>query len=179
MQRITSLLNLRIASLSSRGALNIILLASWALLTSINSGPPLRAQGGPADITADEVNIVARQLWCPLCGGALRLDSCELKACDQMKEVIAIKLEEGEDAQAIKAYFLEQYGPQVLGEPPRQGFNWLAWILPVVAVAGGGIFLWSRLQRMSRPLRQTPGKAPGVEVDEHERRLDEELAHYD
>ena len=159
--------------------LRIIFLASWILLAFIRSGSPLLAQSETTDITADEVNTVARQLWCPLCGGRLRLDSCELKACGQMKEVIAIKLAEGEDAQSIRTYFLEQYGPQVLGEPPREGFNWLAWLLPVVAVAGGGIFLWLRLQQMSRPLRATPARVAGAETDEHERRLDEELARYD
>ena len=96
-----------------------------------------------------------------------------------MREVIAIKLAEGEDAESIRAYFLEQYGPQILGEPPRQGFSWLAWILPLVAVAGGGIFLWLRLQQMTRPLRPKPAKVAGPEIDERERRLDEELARYD
>jgi cytochrome c-type biogenesis protein CcmH len=157
----------------------IILLASWTLLTFVHYSPPLLAQEETPDISADEVNTVARHLWCPLCGGRLRLDSCEMKACAQMKEVIAIKLAEGEDAQSIRSYFLDQYGPQVLGEPPRQGFNWLAWILPVAAVVGGGVFLWLRLQQMSRPLRPTPAGVAGTEIDEHERRLDEELARYD
>ena len=175
--------------------LRVILLASWILLIFTRSGPPLLAQSETGDITADEVNTVARQLWCPLCGGRLRLDSCELKACGQMKEVIAIKLAEGEDARSIRAYFLEQYGPQVLGEPPRQGFNWLAWILPAAAVAGGGVFLWLRLQQMSRRPRPAPARVSGAKIDESglrrpqeegalpkagaERRLDEELARYD
>lgn len=72
---------------------------------------------------------MSRELWCPLCSG-VRLDSCELKACEQMKDVIAIKLSEGEDTTSIKSYFVDQYGPQVLGEPPRQGFSVLAWVLP-------------------------------------------------
>ena len=156
----------------------IALVGGW-LLFAIGSSPPLWAQSDTTEITADEVNRVARQLWCPLCGGRLRLDSCELKACTQMREVIAIKLAEGEDAQSIQGYFLDQYGPQVLGEPPRQGFNWLAWIIPVVAVAGGGLFLWLRLQHMARPLRLSSARAGGVEDDEHERRLNEELARYD
>lgn len=101
------------------------------------------------EVTADEVNQVARQIWCPLCSG-VRLDACELRACEQMKEVIAIKLAEGEDTDGIIAYFVEQYGPQVLGEPPREGFNWLAWILPAVAAVVGGYFFWRTTQRMVR-----------------------------
>lgn len=131
-------------------------------------------------VTADEVNAVARELWCPLCSG-VRLDSCELKACDQMKDEIAIKLAEGEDAETIKAYFLEQYGPQVLGEPPRQGFNWLAWILPVVAVVVGGGFFWRMTRRMVQPAPQpSAATAPrrAETEDDYERKLEEELAKY-
>jgi cytochrome c-type biogenesis protein CcmH len=133
------------------------------------------------DVTADEVNAVARELWCPLCSG-VRLDACELKACDQMKEVIAIKLAEGEDTATIKDYFLTQYGPQVLGEPPREGFNWLAWILPVVALIGGGYFFWRTTHRLIRPAAApagagaTPAAVEGK--DAYERKLDEELARY-
>ena len=45
--------------------------------------------------TMNEINEVARDLWCPLCNG-VRLDNCELQACIQMKEVIAQKLVAGE-----------------------------------------------------------------------------------
>ena len=68
-------------------------------------------------VSADQVDAVAKQLWCPLCSG-VRLDACELKACSQMKEVIGEKLAQGDDVQTIKNYFVAQYGPQVLGEPP-------------------------------------------------------------
>jgi cytochrome c-type biogenesis protein CcmH len=129
--------------------------AAMALLMALalvimGRGVVLAQADAPAttsEVTADEVNAVARQLWCPLCSG-VRLDACELKACDQMKDVIAIKLSEGEDTESIKAYFVEQYGPQVMGEPPRSGFNWLAWILPAVAVVAGGYFFWRTTQRM-------------------------------
>lgn len=159
--------------------LRVFLPAICLLFICIGSSTPLSAQSESTGITADEVNTVARDLWCPLCGGRLRLDSCELKACAQMREVIELKLAEGEDAESIRDYFLEQYGPQVLGEPPRQGFNWLAWILPLVAFAGGGVFLWLRLQRMAGPLRPAAARVAGPENDERERRLEEELARYD
>jgi cytochrome c-type biogenesis protein CcmH len=156
-------------------------------------------------VTPDEVNEVAREIWCPLCSG-VRLDSCELRACEQMKDVIAIKLAEGEDTPAIKDYFLAQYGPQILGEPPREGFNWLAWILPFVALAGGAVFLWRQSLRLVQsksaalaedsPAHSTvnPTVDPAVNSelavtakagadttarrDDYERRLEEELAKY-
>ena len=139
------------------------------------------------EVTNDQVNDVARELWCPLCSG-VRLDSCELNACDQMKDVIAIKLSEGEDTTSIKDYFVEQYGPQVLGEPPRQGFSVLAWLLPILVALGGIVFLWSRARTMIRPAAQgasvnasLPVKTDAkgdAEADEYSRQLDEQLTKY-
>lgn len=144
----------------------------------------------PTDISADEVNEIARELWCPLCSG-VRLDSCELKACDQMKDVIAIKLSEGEDLESIRTYFVAQYGPQVLGEPPLEGFNWLAWILPFVVLAIGGYVLWMTIQRMAnrapepivvpsgqRPVQSQNGTATEPKADDYEAKLAEELKRY-
>ena len=133
----------------------------------------------PEGVTADQVNTVAREIWCPLCSG-VRLDACELKACEQMKEVIALKLAEGEDTDSIKAYFVEQYGPQVLGEPPRQGFNWLAWILPAVMVVVGGLIFWRTARRMVQPPEPVTPAPTIIKLspsdDEYAQKLEEELA---
>jgi cytochrome c-type biogenesis protein CcmH len=170
---------------------SIQFLLTFALLLTLATtvGAPILAQDGTSsDVTADDVNDVARELWCPLCSG-VRLDSCELKACDQMKDEIAIKLADGEDLDSIKQYFVNQYGPQVLGEPPREGFNLLAWVLPVLVMLGGGIFLVTRGRNMLR--REDPAVQPGAaaatgtgaaaeaEPDPYSQRLDEELKAYD
>lgn len=109
----------------------------------------------PEGITADQVNTVARDLWCPLCNG-VRLDACELKACDQMRDLIAIKLGEGQSSQQIQDYFVDYYGPQVLGRPPFEGFNWLAWLLPALVLVGGGALLFLRMRRMVAPSAPEP-----------------------
>lgn len=153
----------------------------------------MQAQDGAAQtnpqqgntVTADQVNLVARDLWCPLCSG-VRLDACELQACTQMRQEIAIKLEAGQDAASIKQDFLDQYGPQVLGEPPRSGFNWLAWILPFVGLFGGAIFLLVRGRSLlfnsaaASPDRR-PASMPPIppQDDPYARQLDEELKRYD
>jgi cytochrome c-type biogenesis protein CcmH len=134
------------------------------------------------EVTADEVNEIARELWCPLCSG-VRLDSCELKACEQMKEVIALKLSDGEDLDSIRTYFVAQYGPQVLGEPPLEGLNWLAWLLPFVVLAIGGYVLWITIKRMTRPAPATvtanSQQHRTHEIsDEYEAKLAEELKRY-
>lgn len=133
-------------------------------------------------VTQEDVNAVARELWCPLCNN-VRLDTCELKACAQMKDVIKDKLGQGETLQTIRDYFVEYYGPQVLGAPPLSGFNWLAWILPFAVLVGGGAFLWSRARRISRPGPETTeGEEPGdtdPETAAYAARLDEELRQHE
>ena len=176
------------------GAFALLLIAAPALAqstpepTTADAAADGSAAADTSEITPDQVNEVARTLWCPLCSG-VRLDSCELKACDQMRDEIAIMLAEGQDRDAIRARFIELYGPQVLGEPPREGWNWLAWLLPFVALVAGGGFLWSRARQMVRPSDSAPaerepldGDAPDAnavaERDEYEQKLDDELARY-
>lgn len=169
-------------------------LASIALLSFGNAGwvyaqtGKASSMGAPAAgsaVTPNDVNEVAKELWCPLCNG-VRLDACELKACEQMRDLIAEQLAEGQDKEQIKNYFVEQYGPQVLGEPPLEGFNWLAWILPFLVLGGGGVFLWRTMQRMmvARPkgaisALQWPVPNDSMMADEYDRRLEEELSRYD
>ena len=160
--------------------LTVTLLFTLALVIA---APVLAQDAATSDVTPDDVNAVARQLWCPLCSG-VRLDACELKACDQMKDEIAIKLADGEDIDSIKQYFVNQYGPQVLGEPPREGFNLLAWVLPVLVLLGGGVFLVTVGRRMLRrnepaPAMPPPGDGPVAAKDPYDQRLDEELKAYD
>lgn len=153
----------------------LILLASFAGAALAQTPTP-----DTSAISADRVNEVARGLWCPLCNG-VRLDACELKACDQMKDMIAIKLAEGATDEEIRAYFLEQYGPQVFGQPPTEGFNWLAWILPVVGLIGGGLFLWLRTRRTIGSESPTAAVSAGLAApaDDYSRKLEQELSRYD
>lgn len=139
----------------------------------------VHAQSEPVSrtVTADEVNRVASELWCPLCSG-VRLDACELQACAQMREEINIKLEAGENTASIKEYFLARYGPQVLGAPPRRGTGWLVWLVPPAVLALGGIFFVIRTRQMIRPTIKT-SVAPTGTQDAFDQKLDEELKRYE
>lgn len=100
----------------------------------------------------DRMYDIARELWCPLCSG-VRLDACELQACVQMRAEIRQLLAEGRDPEWIVAYFEEEYGPQVHGQPPLRGFHALAWLVPAAAVAGLGIGVGLRTRRAVRQRR--------------------------
>ena len=127
--------------------------------------------------TPNQINAVARELWCPLCNG-VRLDNCELQACIQMREVIGQKLVAGEDKEQIKAYFVQQYGDVVLGEPAREGFNLVVWIFPFLAVVVGLGWLAYLVMTWRRRKPSSPSPAPagsGPSEDEYLRRVEQEM----
>ncbi len=129
--------------------------------------------------TPNEVEAVARTLYCPLCVGE-RLDACEIPLCQDMKKEIARQLAEGRTPEEIRAYFVEQYGPVVLGEPPRKGINWLAWVIPVIVLVGAGAYALFKIREWSQssPEPQTAvvtDDSAAVE-DEYAARVERELA---
>jgi cytochrome c-type biogenesis protein CcmH len=134
--------------------------------------------------TPNEINEIAKGLWCPLCNG-VRLDNCELQACVQMKEVISQKLEAGESEEQIRTYFVEQYGDVVLGAPSTQGFNALVWILPVLAAAVGLGWLVYFVRSVTRKrtaaavtVAASQASADEAAQDDYLRRVDEEMEKY-
>ncbi|HZD11842.1 MAG TPA: cytochrome c-type biogenesis protein, partial [Candidatus Binatia bacterium] len=112
-------------------------------------------------VTDDEVNEVARNLFCPVCENT-PLDSCPTQACQDWREEIRLQLSQGRSRQEIEQYFVNRYGARVLAQPRFQGFDVLVWILPVLAVIVGGFFFW----RYLRSLRDA-GPPPAEEAAAH------------
>lgn len=134
------------------------------------------AQTSPPVITDDQVNAVAKQLFCPVCEN-VPLDVCPTEACRQWRETIREKLQAGWNNQQIKDYFAEQYGERVLAQPSTRGLNILVWILPPLGVLAGAVVLWRVLPRMVR--RAPPAPAAGAPApaaaDDYIARLEAEL----
>lgn len=135
------------------------------------------AQG--SDPTDDDVNVVAKQLYCPVCEN-IPLDACGTAACEQWRGIIYDKLKEGWTEDQIKDYFVAQYGDRVLAEPPKQGFNWLAYLVPLLVFAGGGFLLYRGFDqwKQSAPPAAVSGESPLKEDpsrDLYISRIEEEL----
>jgi len=127
----------------------------------------------------DEVNAIAKELFCPVCENT-PLDVCPTEACKQWRELIRLKLSEGWTEEQIKQYFVEQYGARVLAEPPRQGWYWLIYIVPVVLLGIGIYILYRAYISMRTPLTEeiepveTATQAAVSQAD-YLRRVEEEL----
>lgn len=136
---------------------------------------PAFAQGSNPP-TDDEVNAVAKQLYCPVCENT-PLDVCPTQACAQWRDLIRLMLSQGKSEAEIKQYFVDNYGARVLNEPPRQGLNWLVYIVPPVAILAGAIFLFRALQALKKPVAAAPaqGQVNDALADDYVARLEAEI----
>ena len=135
------------------------------------------AQG--SDPTDDDVNAVAKQLYCPVCEN-IPLDACGTAACEQWRGIIYDKLKEGWTEDQIKEYFVAQYGDRVLAEPPKRGFNWFVYLVPFLVFAGGGFLLYRGFDRWKEntPEKVKVDRASGKtdpSSDKYIARIEEEL----
>lgn len=151
------------------------------LTISLLFAPAAMAQeGDPGAPTDDEVNAIAKQLYCPVCEN-IPLDVCGTQACAQWRELIREKLGQGWNEDQIKVYFVEQYGDRVLAAPPARGLNWLVYIVPPLAILLGIYILYQAFRAMRRPeppdtsTGDMPPSSPPPD-DEYVARLEEELS---
>ena len=162
-------MRLKIANRKSKILLlAIVTFAALALFVA----PPARAQGPNID---DEVNRIAKTLYCPVCPNT-PLDICNTQACVDWRNDIKRMLQEGKNEQQIRDYFVARFGPQVLGAPPAEGFNWLAYILPVVGILLGVLIAWLSVRTwlIRRAPDTTPVDAPEI-PKEYVERIEKEM----
>lgn len=155
----------------------LVFLAACALgiLLGYAISPALAQGETPEAPTDNEVNAVARDLYCPVCEN-VPLDVCPSLACQQWRAQIADLLAQGLSKEEIQAYFVEYYGDQVLAAPPARGLNWLVYVLPPLLVLGGGYWLARRLRQWRAPEEDpTLSAAPPEPVDEYEAQIEREL----
>jgi len=94
---------------------------------------------------------IDKKLICPVCPGET-IDQSQVEIAAQMRAIVREKLAQGETEASILKFFSDRYGPSVLAEPPRRGFNVTVWIVPIVVIilAGGILFLVVREMRKGK-----------------------------
>jgi cytochrome c-type biogenesis protein CcmH len=127
------------------------------------AGPP-----NAADLEAE--------LVCPTC--KTTLDQSEAPIARRMKQYIRARIAAGATAAQIKQELVDQFGPGVIAEPPKRGFDLLAWALPLAALVLGAVAVGVAAWAWSR--KRTPDEEETAPLDtELDRRVDEELARFE
>ena len=132
------------------------------------------ASAQESEPTDDQVNAIARQLYCPVCEN-IPLDVCPTQACVQWRETIRQMLAEGRSEEEIRQHFVEQYGARVLATPPASGLNWLVYVIPPLAFLGGAFLLLRAFRAWRHPAGADMAGPPANRDDPYVARLEEEL----
>lgn len=153
---------------------------AWLLVLLLVAAAPALAQEGGRVVTDDDVNEIAKVVYCPVCEST-PLDVCETQACADWRDLIRVKLANGESKQEVLDYFAAQYGDRVLASPPPRGLSLLLWVWPFVALIGGGAIFVRYLQAMRRAATETePAEETAVSPtpsvpDQYAARIEREL----
>ena len=116
------------------------------ILIIFSASTSVLAQG--EEPTDDEVNRIAKQLFCPVCENT-PLDVCPTEACRQWRDLIRQMLTEGKGEDEIKQYFVAQYGARVLAEPPNR---LVSYAVPVIAFLLGAFLLFRGFRMWIKPV---------------------------
>jgi cytochrome c-type biogenesis protein CcmH len=153
-----------LGSLGSAAALTFALVALlWA--------PAARAA-----VPQTSLPDVEDEVMCTICGTLLA--ESESPQADRERALIRRLIARGEDKQQIEDRLVAQYGPQVLATPSGHGFDLLAWLVPVLALAAALMAVGVTLKRR-RAARPTLEAEPPALDSEDLARLDRDMSAYD
>ena len=143
--------------------------------------------GAPAVVASEQrptLSELEPELVCPTCKSTLDMSTAPV--ADRMRAFIRARIAAGDTESEIKAKLVAQFGPGVLSEPPREGFDLLAWLLPLAGAVLGATLVGGAAWRWAR--RRAEVSAPAVDPSSNgaapldpalERRLDDALARFD
>ena len=133
--------------------------AGGLLLGGGAAGPAAAQSGGDGDARPPtaasgydeaEAQAIDRMLMCPVCP-AQTIDQTEVTLAQQMRAQVRELLAGGASRAETLDWFRGRYGPGIVAEPPRSGFNLIAWLAPgavvIIGLAGGVL----ALRAMRRP----------------------------
>ena len=108
------------------------LLCVVALLV-VGSRPPVTS-----GVSQDRLYALGSQLKCLQCAGESVAGS-QATIAVKMRSEIDTQMRKGATDDEILSFFADRYGPRVLLNPPGSGVAGLVWVIPVIALIGGGV----------------------------------------
>ena len=111
----------------------ILRVAAVAFAALALAGPAAAACAHPRT----SLTYLEGQIMCPTCHTTL--DQSDSPIATRMKQFIAARIAAGDTKGQIEAKLVAQFGPAVLAEPPKKGFDLLAWLLPIGGLLTGAV----------------------------------------
>lgn len=107
---------------------------------------------------------LGQKLMC-ICGCNQILTSCNHVGCQyshkMLQELDQLVARNDSDDLILQA-FVQEYGPTVLAEPPTKGFDWAAWVVPIVAPLIALFLVWEVVRRWRHRAALAPAPGPAI-----------------
>ena len=147
-------------------------LLATALLALALAAPALASEAHP---TLAEME---GEVMCPIC--RTTLDQSNSAAAQRIKAFIVRRIRAGDTRSEIEDRLVADFGPSILAQPPKRGFDLLAWLLPIGGLLAGAVAVGYAAWRWTKRREPEPALAAVGPLDPQlERRLDEELRRFD
>jgi len=82
-----------------------------------------------------------------------------------MQKDLDDRVAKNESDDAILADYVTQYGPTVLLDPPKKGFDMLAWIMPVLMPILALILVWYVARDWRKKAQLAPAGGPPIDAE--------------
>tara|TARA_B100001029_G_C14896563_1_gene358477 strand:- start:151 stop:519 length:369 start_codon:yes stop_codon:yes gene_type:complete len=92
----------------------------------------------------EETDRISKNLRCLICQGQSVYDS-QSEFALSIKNLIDIKLDNGESEKQIYSYFKEKYGEWIIYDPEFNIKTMLLWLIPLILFVIGGILILKKL----------------------------------
>jgi cytochrome c-type biogenesis protein CcmH len=144
-----------------------ILLCAF-LLVALTSTATFAVQ--PDEIMSDpakeaRARDLSRELRCMVCQNQ-SIDDSEAPLARDLRLLVRERIAAGDSDAQVVDFLVARYGEFVLLKPRLNPHTWLLWLLPPLALAGGGLALWAHGRRR---LRTSAGAEQALNADEKAR----------
>jgi cytochrome c-type biogenesis protein CcmH len=127
-------------------AISFVLLMAALAASAAHAVQPDEIMSDPAK--ESRARVLSRELRCMVCQNQ-SIDDSEAPLARDLRLLVRERIAAGDsDAQVID-FLVARYGEFVLLKPRLNPHTWLLWLLPPLALVGGGLALWRHGRRRS------------------------------
>jgi cytochrome c-type biogenesis protein CcmH len=148
-----------------------ILACVFAMAVMMGSSAAYAVQ--PDEIMSDpametRARDLSRELRCMVCQNQ-SIDDSEAPLARDLRLLVRERIAAGDSDGQVIDFLVARYGEFVLLKPRLKPHTLLLWLLPPLALAGGGFVLWTHSRRRSRSAAAEDQSPPGLTAEEEAR----------
>jgi cytochrome c-type biogenesis protein CcmH len=148
-----------------------LIVLAFAVIMMLGSSPARAVQ--PDEIMSDPVKEsrardLSRELRCMVCQNQ-SIDDSEAPLARDLRILVRERIAAGDSNAQVIDFLVARYGEFVLLKPRLNSHTWLLWVLPPLALAGGGLALWIQGRRRVQTAGRQDDSLVALTADEEER----------